>query len=365
MRKANFVDGGNMSRSRATRMLIFSLLGLLLATVLVPLPFYLLVDSALAQNESDQRTNLRAEFWREVRRGTEGYTAVTGQETNVLIQNGGENWRTLRNGPLMQAGLWLMGSFLALMVLFYLIRGSVKIDGGRSGTTVQRWSAFERALHWYTAILFIILTITGLSLMFGRTVLIPLLGKDGFALYAGFAKDLHNYLGPAFAIGLLLEILIWFRHNIPNRHDLKWLAKGGGMIGKAHAPAGRMNAGEKIWFWLLCTVGVVMVVAGGVLDFPNFGQTREQMQLAHLIHVAGAFILIAVAFGHIYIGTLGTEGAFEGMAKGQVDVQWAKQHHGLWYEELMAQGVEPEPAQHQDKRGTDSMGGTRTQPRSA
>jgi formate dehydrogenase subunit gamma len=237
----------------------------------------------------------------------------------------------------------------------------VKIDGGRSGMTVQRWNAFERALHWYTAILFVVLAITGLSLLYGRTVLIPVLGKDGFAAYAALAKDLHNYLGPAFAVGLLVEILLWFRHNIPNRQDFVWLAKGGGLVGKEHVPAGRMNAGEKIWFWLLCTVGVAMVVAGFVLNFPNFGQTRDLMQLAHLIHVIGGFILIAVALGHIYIGTLGTEGAFEGMARGQVDVEWAKQHHDLWYQELMDKGVQPERAADSEAR---TEGSLRAEPRS-
>jgi formate dehydrogenase subunit gamma len=345
MRRNNSIAGATVRKARARWVLAWAVLGLLLAVVLAPLPFYLLSGKAVAQGGAPgEETNVRAEFWREGRQGTPGYTAVTGQEANVLIQNGGENWRVLRNGPLITYGAWMMGGFLAIVAAFYLMRGAVKIDGGRSGLTVQRWNAFERVLHWYTAILFIALAITGLSLLYGRMVLIPVLGKDGFAAYASLAKTVHNYLGPAFALGLLVEILIWIRHNLPNRDDLAWLAKGGGMIGKGHASAGRMNAGEKIWFWLLCTVGVAMVLAGFVLDFPNFGQTRDQMQLAHLVHVVGGFILITVAFGHIYIGTLGTEGAFEAMATGRVDVEWAKQHHDLWYQELVAKGVMPEPA---------------------
>lgn len=302
------------------------------------------VREALAQQQGRaDDTNPRANFWRAVRDGNQGYSAVTGPETGVLIQNGGENWRALRNGPLMVYGGWLLLGVAGAILLFYLVRGSVRLEGGRSGLTVPRWMAVERLLHWYTAVLFLALMVTGLTLLFGRELLIPLVGKDSFAAWAGVAKQLHNYLGPFFAAGLLLEILIWVRHNIPRVVDFKWFAKGGGLMGSSHASAGRMNGGEKLWFWLLATVGVVMVVSGFVLNFPNFEQTRGQMQLAHLVHSGSAIVMMAFALGHIYIGTLGSEGSLEGMVTGRVDAEWAKQHHDLWYQDLLEQGVRPEP----------------------
>ena len=312
---------------------------IVIMTLCAPISAFLVSDIAVAQ---EQETNERANFWRAVREGNQGYSAVVGQETNVLIQNNGENWRALRSGPIAFYSKWILAGMLAAIVLFFLIFRRIKIHNGRSGMTIQRWTMFERVLHWYTAILFIILAITGLSLMYGRELLIPLLGKDLFAAYAGFAKDLHNYLGPFFAVGLLIEILKWFIHNIPRWRDVVWFFKGGGMIGKIHPHAGRMNGGEKVWFWLLATVGVALVLSGLVLDFPNYGQTRSDMQLAHLIHVATGIVLMAVAMGHIYIGTLGTEGALEGMVTGRVDTEWAKQHHDLWYEERIAKGEQPE-----------------------
>lgn len=319
------------------RRAVWGLLALLLFTLCLPL-------TGMAQVQDG--VNERAEFWRAVRDGSTGYTAVHGPETNVLIQNGGENWRLLRNGPLKTYGVLLLSAMGLAILLFALRVGRVRLARGRSGMTVPRWTAFERALHWYTAILFILLALTGLSLLYGRHVLIPLMGKDAFAAYAALAKTAHNYLGLFFAAGLLLEIGKWLRHNLPKHHDLIWFTQGGGLIGQGHPHAGRMNAGEKGWFWLLTIAGTLLVVSGLVLNFPNYGQTREIMQFATLTHAALSLILITVALGHIYIGTFGTEGSLEAMTTGRVDTEWAKQHHDLWYEELIAQGVELQPARH-------------------
>ena len=330
------------TRSRRRRLALWLVLAMLLAVPLAPFSGLLLLGEP-AQAQVDDGENQRANFWRAVRQGNAGYTAVQGQETNVLIQNGGENWRALRNGPLKFYGSILLIVMLVTIFGYHAIKGGARIHGGRSGLTVERWSVFERTIHWYTACLFLIMMVTGLSLLFGRYVVIPVIGKDAFAAYAEFAKSLHNYMGPFFALGLAIEILMWIRFNIPNKVDVEWFARGGGIVGDGHPHAGRMNGGEKFWFWILCTVGVAMVVAGFVLNFPNYGQTRETMQLAHLIHVAAGMIVTAVAFGHIYIGTIGSEGSLEGMISGRVDTNWAKQHHDLWYEELLDQGVTPEP----------------------
>lgn len=194
-------------------------------------------------------------------------------------------------------------------------------------------------LHWYTTILFILLAITGLSLLFGRAVLIPLLGLEGFAAYADVAIDLHNYLGSLFAVGVALMLILWGKHNIPNKVDWHWFKQGGGFLKNSrHPSAGRINGGEKAWFWTIATMGVAVIVTGFILDFPNFGQIRGTMQIAHIFHAALAVVWISFAFGHIYIGTIGTEGALEGMTKGEVSVEWARQHHDLWYQEIQRKG---------------------------
>ncbi|WP_027856006.1 formate dehydrogenase subunit gamma [Marinobacterium jannaschii] len=277
-----------------------------------------------------------AEYWQVIRQGENGTTQSSTAEAGNLINVQGDYWRYWRNQWITPAGAFAVGGTLGLLAIFYLIVGQKKLDAPRSGNTIQRWSRLDRANHWTVAILFIILGISGLSLLYGKFVLKSVMGDGLWASYMLACKLAHNYLGPLFVLGLLLMILRWMKHNVFNRTDLTWFIKGGGIIGNAHPSAGYMNGGEKIWFWLLTLFGIAVCVSGLILDFPNFDQVRNTMQWANLVHAAGSLILIAASLGHIYIGTLGTEGALEGMTTGQVDETWAKQHHDLWYQEVKA-----------------------------
>jgi formate dehydrogenase subunit gamma len=296
-----------------------------------------LMPTAVAQESDDkddeEAVNPRSEFWREVRQGTAGYSAVPGEESGVLIQNGGENWRSIRNGPIIFFGGSLIVAVLIALLAKHIIAGKDKLES-RTGRMLTRWSAFERVLHWYVAISFIVLAITGMSLIFGRTLLIPLLGKEGFAAWAQLAKPIHDYLSLPFAAGLAIMLLMWIGKNIPRAYDLKWLATLGGVIGDGHPPAGFANAGEKVFYWLVFFGGIALTASGVFLLFPNLGTVRESMQFWHIVHAASGLILIAVSLGHIYLGTIGTEGVFEGMVHGEVDEGFAMQHHNLWYEEV-------------------------------
>jgi len=324
-------------RGRRRVALVTVVLSMLVAMAL-PLTGYVLHDAGLAfaQEESkdtDEAVNPRAEYWRAVRQGTAGYSAVTGQEANVLIQNGGQNWRELRTGPVIFYGGWLVILVILAIALKHIVKGKDMLESGRSGRTITRWSAFERIMHWYVAILFIILAITGLSLMFGRMVLIPLMGKEGFAAWAQMAKPVHDYLALPFVAGLVLMLLLWIPKNIIRNYDFEWLKSLGGLIRKNHAPAGFANGGEKVFFWLLFFGGIALMISGFYLLFPNLGTERETMQMWNIVHGVSGVFLIAVTLGHIYLGTIGVEGVFEGMWQGDVDENFAKQHHNLWYDE--------------------------------
>ncbi|MGC1440466.1 MAG: formate dehydrogenase subunit gamma, partial [Burkholderiaceae bacterium] len=252
--------------------------------------------------------NPRSDFWRAVRDGNSGRSQVQGVDSGMLINNGGENWRQLRNGPIYYWGGIVLAVMAGLIVLFHLLSmatKSTRLEHGRSGVKIPRWDQFTRLLHWVTAITFILLSVTGLSLFYGRELLIPLLGKDAFAAWASVAKEIHNYGGPIFGVSLTLMLLLLVRHNIPNGTDVKWLLKGGGLFSKnSHPHAGRMNAGEKVWFWLLATVGMAVVVTGFVMLF-NLGISRADSQTAMLVHGIASLVIMAVALGHIYIGTAG------------------------------------------------------------
>ncbi len=341
-------EKASIGRARRRRIMLWSLVAILAGSVLLPVGGYLYValDTAFAQQSrpatppsaADQQTNPRANYWRAVRQGYEGYTSASGPyTTNVLIQNGGTNWRNVRNGPVSTITPWVLAAVAGAIILFAIVRGRVKLEQRPSGKTVERWTLGERVLHWYVAGLFIVLSITGLSLLFGRAVMIPWLGLEGFGVYAAFSIAVHNYLGPFFVVGVLLMIIAVIRDALPERGDLQWLKQGGGLLSRGkHAPAGKINAGEKIFtVWTgLVVLGLAVSITGLILDFPNFGQSRETMQVANVIHAVAAVAWVALMLGHIYLGAWGVEGALDGMTKGRVSVEWAKEHHNLWYEQV-------------------------------
>ncbi len=336
---------------RRWRATLWSIVAIIVLAIALPSISYVMAQTSGAYGgqrdfTEDRATNPRSDMWRDAREGSGGYTTQTGPYiTNTMISNVGENWRQIRTGPLVTYGGWALVVVLALISLFAVVKGRIRIEGGRSGMTVERWKAYERFLHWFTALSFVVLAITGLSLLFGRYVLIPLFGHSGFATYAQFAYNVHNALGLFFSVAVLLMIVLWIRHNIPNKTDLQWFRQGGGIIGNKHPSAGKVNGGEKVWFWLgVVVLGLTVIISGFILLFPNMGfQTREIMAWSQVVHAVAALVWIALFFGHAYIGTIGTEGAFEGMARGRVDTNWAKQHHDLWYEEIVAKGEKPVP----------------------
>ena len=333
-------------RSRRFRAMLWSLVLIAAGAMLLPLTAYVWTAAVQAQDGSAHREqvdgggNARADYWRGVREAEPGYTAVRGQETDVLIQSRGQVWREVRNGPVSTIGAFLVLGIIGAVLLYHLTKGGFKL-GQRTGRKVLRWAVSDRVIHWYTAILFIILAITGLSLLWGRAVLIPVFGKEGFAAWAAFAKPTHDYLSLAFTAGLVVMLLKWFKHNVPASYDLEWIKQAGGYLDGSHPPAGFSNAGEKMYFWTLVVAGTVLVVSGFYLLFPNLGFERAAMQTANIFHGASSLILVAFVCLHIYLGTLGSEGALEGMVSGEVDEGWAKQHHNLWLEEVKKQGGAP------------------------
>ena len=259
-------------------------------------------------------------------------------EGNVIVQRGGNTWREWRNGPLATgAGMVLVLALLAIFAL-YSTAGPARLDAPESGRRIQRFNRWDRWVHWATAIAFLLLAVTGLIILFGKVVLLPVLGHDIFATVAYLSKYLHNFAGPLFIVCSVLMFVTFLRRNFLRSIDWQWVKAGGGIVTHRHVPAGFFNAGEKAWFWFGVTLlGLVMSASGLVLDFA-LGQSRYVMQIANYLHLAGATFYIAAAMGHIYIGTLGTPGAYRAMREGYVDEEWAKAHHSLWYEDVQATG---------------------------
>lgn len=265
-----------------------------------------------------------------------GRCTIPDQKACTIEQPAGRDWRHFHGVTLRWVGGVAILGILATLIIFYLWRGMVRIESGRSGRTIVRFNAFERFVHWMTSTCFIILAISGLNITFGRPLLLPLMGPEAFTAWSQWAKYAHNYLSFPFTIGVILIFLMWIGGNIPNRVDVEWLKRGGGIVGHGHPPAYRFNAGQKMIYWIVVLGGSAVAISGYVLMFPFYGTEIHNMQLAEITHSVITMLFIAAMIGHIYIGTIGMEGAFEAMGEGTVDLNWAKEHHSLWLEEEKA-----------------------------
>jgi formate dehydrogenase subunit gamma len=271
----------------------------------------------------------------------QGRIDIPDAKASVLIQPAGRTWDYFHEVLLHWGGAIVIVGTIALLALAYLIIGRIRIAAGRSGQKVVRFRAFERFSHWLTAVSFVLLGLTGLNITFGKILLLPLVGPETFSDISQTAKYLHNFTSFAFVAGLSLIAVIFFRDNLLERVDVEWVKQGGGFIKSKHAPAGRFNLGEKMVYWLSVAAGFAVSASGFVLLFPFYGTNIADMQLAQVAHAVIAILFIALILAHIYIGTLGMEGAFEAMGTGEVDLNWAREHHDRWLAELESEGKLP------------------------
>jgi formate dehydrogenase subunit gamma len=306
-------------------------------------------------------------IWHDMRLGESGSVTIPDPNAAILIQSQGEDWRLLHHEYIRTWGGRILAGVALALGLFFGVRGRIKIAGGRSGRVIPRFTLVERVVHWFTASLFILLGVSGLILLFGREFLLPLLqiqiggwglpdgGRPFFGILVSASMQAHNLFGPLFLLSILALFITFVRGNGLRLVDLFWLFKAGGMLG-GHASSGRYNFGEKSWFWVATICGLALSVTGMLMLFPDHlpaflsqvstdvPPERTLMQWANLIHGAAAILFIGFGLGHIYLGTIGMEGALEGMTRGTVDENWAKEHHDIWYEE------------HASGASTDSVG---------
>jgi formate dehydrogenase subunit gamma len=315
------------------------------ALMLLVLPL-VLAEPAAAQQTAPQSAD-EVLLFQELQGNVAGRVSIPDQRSATLIQPAGKQWRDfIRDTLPWIGGVFILG-MLALLTLFYLIRGRVPIEGGRSGETITRFNGLDRFAHWLTATSFIVLAITGLNIAFGRMLLLPLIGPEAFTAFSEVGKLAHNFLSFPFVIGVVLMFVLWVRDNIPNRLDLDWFMAGGGVVGHRHAHSRRFNGGQKFIFWSVMILGTVLSVTGFILMFPFVFTGLAGMQLSQVVHAILSMVMISIILAHIYIGSLGMEGAFDAMGSGEVDLNWAEAHHDLWAEEMRAKGQVHNPGGRQ------------------
>jgi formate dehydrogenase subunit gamma len=294
-----------------------------------------------------------APMWRDVGKGVTGYSSLPvsqAPEAGNLIQpfvqypgsrltTAGEAWRQVRNDWLIPYGGALLFIVLLTLAIFYKTKGPLGGHLPDTGRKIERFTPFERAAHWSNAGAFIALAVSGIVMAFGKFFLLPVIGSTLFGWLTYVLKNVHNFVGPLFAVSLLIIVVTFIKDNIANRADFVWLSKAGGMLGEREVPSHRFNAGEKGLFWWGITIpGIVVVGSGLFLDklIPGALYLRGDMQIAHMLHLVCALVMMALLMGHIYMGTIGTKGAYGAMRTGYVDEAWAKEHHELWYDDIKA-----------------------------
>jgi formate dehydrogenase subunit gamma len=271
-----------------------------------------------------------------------GRISIPDKMASSLIQPAGRDWRDFHRSKLPIIGGVVILGMLALLAIFLMVRGRIRIHKGFSGKTILRFASFERFTHWLTASCFIILALSGLNVSFGRTLILPLFGAEAFSAISAYAKLAHNYLAFPFMLGLVIMFLIWVKDNIPGKIDLEWIKQGGGILSAGkHPPAKRFNAGQKGIFWIVIIGGTLMSVSGWFLLFPYLPGNVTVLQIWTVIHAVVAMLFIAAMLAHIYIGSIGMEGAFDAMGTGEVDLNWAKEHHSLWVEQEQTKAGAP------------------------
>ena len=313
---------------------------LLIALVLPLLPYAVATLEGTPAELSGVVPNPGTDYWRDVRQRDAplaGKSQVQGVDTGILVSQAGEEWRQYRMVTLVPWSAAILGGVLAIFILYFFIRGKIRIEEGRSGQLLRRYTTPEMVVHWLLAISFVILALSGLVLLYGRWALIPLLGPEGFSITATVCKNLHNYVGLFFTVIVPVAFILYFKDSLFNlKVDLKWFMRAGGYLGGEEPSAEKVNAGQKSWYWVAMLGGFVLIASGLVLDFPNFQQGRELLQDAHVIHTIAAVAVMAFFIVHLYLATIGVEGALESMTTGHVDANWARQHHDLWYQELQS-----------------------------
>jgi formate dehydrogenase subunit gamma len=294
-----------------------------------------------------------APMWRQVGAGVTGYSSLPASEApeaGNLIQpfvqypgskltTAGEAWRQVRNNWIIPYGGSLLLIVALAIAIFYYGKGTMKLHGAETGRKIERFTPLERAAHWTNAITFVALAVSGVVIAFGKYFLLPIMGSALFGWLTYALKNIHNFAGPLFAVSLIIVFVTFIKDNMPSKEDITWLLKGGGMFSGQEVPSHRFNAGEKVVFWFgVLGLGVIVVASGLVLDklIPGLIYERGTMQIANMIHGVATVLMMAMFMGHIYMGTVGMQGAYSAMRTGYVDETWAKEHHELWYNDIKA-----------------------------
>jgi formate dehydrogenase subunit gamma len=195
---------------------------------------------------------------------------------------------------------------------------------------IQRYTANERVYHWFTALAFILLALSGLALFHPSLFwLTSLLGGGTWT------RILHPFIGVVMTVSFAVMVMRFWRHNHLTRSDLVWLSRWRDVLAQRESrlpESGRYNGGQKLLFWVMLVM-MLLLLASGILIWqpwftPAFPITL--VRVAALTHAAAAFVLILGIIVHVY-AALWVRGSMGAMLRGYVSSAWARKHHAAWY----------------------------------
>jgi formate dehydrogenase subunit gamma len=228
----------------------------------------------------------------------------------------------------------------AVFLLHYLIIGPKVFPHG--GKRIYVFSLFSRFIHQIAALSFIILVPTGFIIVFGAEL--------GGGSFVRLAKDMHTLATIPFAIVVIPMFLMWLKDAFFNFDDVKWIMIVGGYLSKEKKPipAGKFNAGQKMWYWIATLGGMIMIISGAIMFFMDFdmawlremsGLTQiDLLRFSAIVHNVVGFAVVALFITHVYMSMFAIKGAVHAILDGHMEEEEVKILHSSYYKKLKDQG---------------------------
>lgn len=206
---------------------------------------------------------------------------------------------------------------IIITALHYIVIGASKVPLVANNQIIQRFSLTERMLHWIRMLSFIIVSASGIYLIFSEG------GKN--------IGMLHSINGILFLAMSIIMLILWYKQFTFKEYDRDWLRYVGGYLSKEQSshPAGKFNAGQKIFFWLTMVFTGILSVTGSILMKSKISQVSVN-ELVLAIHGISAVFVIVLVMGHVYLSLVANPGTWRVLISGKVTKEWVDYHHPRW-----------------------------------
>jgi len=255
-------------------------------------------------------------------------------------QNFGVPFTKLASEIFWKAFLGIIIAFPIIFALHYFVIGAKTFS--HEGKKIYVFSVCMRTFHWIAALAFVILVPTGLVMVFGNFF--------GGGAFVRSCKNLHAIATVIFALSVIPIIVMMIKDMFPAKDDIKWAMMMGGYLSKKkrEIPAGKFNAGQKVWFWIAIPGGFVMILTGAFMFFLNYDLTFfsklfsttqiELLRVSAMVHNIFGMLIVVMFFVHVYMSVFAIKGSLHSMIDGHKSEEEVALMHSSWYKKLKKRG---------------------------